>query len=280
METKPVKYIVPWDFTPVAENALKYAVKFYAMAESNSEVELVHVVQAGGIFSKNKLSETEVQEKFRADKQRIRQIYNIDVKTTFLEGNLFDSISEYAGEIKANMVVMGTHGIKGVQKLTGSRALKVIAGSEVPFFVVQDEPPPKKILEHMVMSVDFRDEEKEKIQWAMKVSIQYGTKVHIIIPNAFDSGVQKKINYNLAFAKKHMENYNIETEIHNATKGKSFQEEIINLAVDIEADLILIMTTPNLDFTDYVFGAEEQYIIANNSKIPVLCVNPGTINQQ
>lgn len=279
METKPFKYLIPWDFTPVAENALKYAIKFCSAGEGCSLVELVHVVQTGGLFSKSKVSEADAREKFKEDQQRIKEQYGIEVKTTLMEGNLFDTISEYASEIQANMVIMGTHGIKGVQKLTGSWALKVIAGSEIPFLVVQDAPLREKVFEHIVMSIDFRDEEKEKIHWAIKVATQYGAKIHIIIPNAFDSGVQKKINYNLAFAKKHLEGYNIESEIHNAAKGKSFQEEIVNLAVDIEADLILIMTTPNLDFTDYVFGAQEQYIIANNSKIPVMCVNPGTINR-
>lgn len=279
METKPFKYLIPWDFTPVAENALKYAVKFASMGEVSSLVELVHVVQAGGLFSKSKTSEEEAREKFKAEQQRIKNQYGVEVKTTLLEGNLFDTISEYASETQASMVIMGTHGIKGVQKLTGSWALKVIAGSETPFLVVQDAPLHDKVFEHIVMPIDFRDEEKEKIQWAIKVATQYGSKIHIIIPNAFDSGVQKKINYNLAFAKKHMEGYNIESEIHNAAKGKSFQEEIVSLAVDIEADLVLIMTTPNLDFTDYVFGAQEQYVIANNSKIPVMCVNPGTINR-
>jgi len=279
METKPFKYVIPWDFTPVAENALKYAVKFCSVGDVCSLVELVHVVQTGGLFTKGKITEEEAREKFKADQQRIKEHYNIEVKTTLLEGNIFDSISEYASEVQASMVIMGTHGIKGVQKLTGSWALKVIAGSEVPFLVVQDEPLREKVFEHMVMPIDFRDEEKEKIQWAIQVASKYNTKIHIIVPNAFDSGVQKKINFNLAFAKKHMENYNIDSEIHNAAKGKSFQEEIVNLAVDIEADIILIMTTPNLDFTDYVFGAQEQYIIANNSKIPVMCVNPGTINR-
>ncbi len=278
MENRPIKYIIPWDFTPVAENALLYAVRFCKSSTAVSFIELVYVIQTGGLFSKGKMSEADARDRFKVDQKRILDEYGIEVKTVILEGNIFDTITEYATEFQADMVIMGTHGIKGVQKLTGSWALKVIAGSEVPFLVVQDKPVHRNIFEHMVLPIDFRDEEKEKIQWAIQIASRYGSKIHIIVPNTFDSGVLKKINFNLAFAKKHIEGYNIESEIHNAAKGKSFQEEIVNLAVDIEADVILIMTTPNLDFTDYVFGAQEQYIIANNSKIPVLCVNPGTIN--
>jgi nucleotide-binding universal stress UspA family protein len=272
MENIALRLLIPWDFTPVAENALKYAVKIGSLA-SNSKVELVHVIETGGMFSKSPLSEKEASEKLKLDYNRIKELYGIEVKTTVMEGSIFHTISEYAAESSSDLVIMGTHGIKGVQKLTGSRALKVIAGSSVPFLVVQDSPREKRVFEHVVMPLDFSFDEKEKLQWAIKVSIQYKSQIHLILPTAFDAGVQKKVNYNLAFAKKHLETHNIPYEIHSAGKGNNFQEEIVKLAIDIEADLILIMTSGSLDFTDYVFGAQEQYVIANNAKIPVMCIN-------
>jgi nucleotide-binding universal stress UspA family protein len=272
MENNTLRLLIPWDFTPVAENALKYAVKIGSLATA-SQIELIHVVEAGGLFSKGRLSEKEATEKLKIDYNRIKEQYGAEVKTAVMEGNIFHTISDYAAEVNADLVIMGTHGIKGVQKLTGSWALKVIAGSSVPFLVVQDEPKEKRVFEHVVMPLDFSFDEKEKLTWAIKVSIQYKSQIHIILPNAFDSGVQKKVNYNLAFAKKHLESYNIPYEIHSAGKGSKFQEEIVKLALDIEADLILIMTSGSLDFTDYVFGAQEQYVIANESKIPVMCIN-------
>lgn len=281
METKPKLFIIPWDFSPVAENALKHALKLYDVSGEKTEIELVHVLSnKSGLFSKTvKITEDEAAEKLKADQKRIRESYGVEVNARMLDGNLFDAISEYASEQQADMVIMGTHGIKGVQKLTGSWALKVIAGSDVPFLVVQDEPKTETVFKRIVMSIGFRDDEKEKIQWAITIASRYGSKINIIIPNAFDSGVQRKINNNIAFAKRHFEGHDIEWELHDSAKGRAFQEEVVNLAEDIEADLILVMTTPNLDLTDYVFGAQEQYIIANNAHIPVLCVNPGTMVQ-
>jgi nucleotide-binding universal stress UspA family protein len=272
MENNTLRLLVPWDFTPVAENALKYAIKIGSLAVT-SHIELIYVIESGGIFSKGKLTEKEATEKLKADHIRIKDTYGVEVKSTVMEGNIFHTISEHAAEIAADLVVMGTHGIKGVQKLTGSWALKVIAGSSVPFLVVQDEPTKARVFEHVVMPLDFSFDEKSKLNWAIKVSVQYKSQIHIIIPNAFDAGVQKKVNYNLAFAKKHLESYNIPYEIHNAGKGNKFQDEVVKLALDIEADLILIMTSGSLDFTDYVFGAQEQHIIANEAKIPVMCIN-------
>ena len=40
--------------------------------------------------------------------------------------------------------------------------------------------------------------------------------------------------------------------------------------------MIIIMTTRDIAFHDYVIGAQEQYMIANTAKIPVMVINPRT----
>ena len=42
------------------------------------------------------------------------------------------------------------------------------------------------------------------------------------------------------------------------------------------ADVIVVMTTRDIAFHDYVLGAYEQYIIANTAQIPVFVINPRT----
>jgi nucleotide-binding universal stress UspA family protein len=276
MELKSQKLIVPWDFSPVTENALKYAIRVGSFA-SEFAIDLIHVIESGGLFSKGKFTEKDVTEKLKGDVARIKETYGVEVNSVVQEGSIFHTISEYAFDVEANMVIMGTHGIKGVQKLTGSWALKVIAGSNVPFLVVQDEPVRDRIFENIVFPLDYRLNEKERLRWAMKMAVQFKSRIHIILPHVNDVGIQKKVNYNLAFAKKHFDSHEISYDVHSAGKGGSFSSEIVKLAVDIEADLILIMTTPNLDFTDYIFGAQEQYVIANNAKIAVMCINPAMV---
>jgi len=60
----------------------------------------------------------------------------------YCPGKVLFSIRSARFQVKigALMVVMGTHGIKGMQKLMGSWALKVITSSKVPFIAVQDTP--------------------------------------------------------------------------------------------------------------------------------------------
>lgn len=276
MESKQQKLIVPWDFTPVAENALLYAFKIGAFFE-NYCIHLIYVVESAGFFSKGKMTQEEAAEKLKVDATRIKEEHGIEVKTFVQEGNLFYTINEHAFDVGAAFVIMGTHGIKGVQKLTGSRALKVIAGSNVPYLVIQDAPQSEQIFQNIVFPLDFRASAKEGLPWAIKAANQFNSHIHIFMPHATDSGIQKKLNGNLTVAKRHFETNNVEFSVHSAVKGGNYASEVVKLSVELEADLILIMTTPNLDFTDYIFGAQEQYIIANNAKLPVMCINPAMI---
>jgi len=168
---------------------------------------------------------------------------------------------------------MGTHGMKGMQKLTGSWALKVIAKSKVPFIVVQDPPDDQEKYHNIVFPIDFKKENKEKIQMAIYMGKYFDSKIHIIVSTDTDPRLLQSTKANLNFAIKYFIQNNIAFEIHELPKG-DMAKQSIEFAQEIKADIILIMTTKNISFADYVVGASEQYIIANSSKIPVCCVNP------
>ena len=46
--------------------------------------------------------------------------YDIEVDYQLIPGTIFTAIAEYVNEHDPNLVVMGTHGLKGMQKLTKS----------------------------------------------------------------------------------------------------------------------------------------------------------------
>ena len=73
---------------------------------------------------------------------------------------------------------MGTHGLKGLQKFTGSWALKVITGSKAPFVVVQDKPLNSDI-HKVVLPLDFKLEERQKLVWVQFVAKAYKCKFYL-----------------------------------------------------------------------------------------------------
>jgi nucleotide-binding universal stress UspA family protein len=169
---------------------------------------------------------------------------------------------------------MGTHGMKGTQKLFGSKALKVLTGSNAPFIVVKAKPTESLRISNVVFPIDFKSENKEKLQWAIYIGRNFQSKVHLFKYPVSDSDLQKKVNTNLNFAIRFLKQNNIEYEIHTAPKKGSFANATIRFSRKIKADLIILMTTKHITFLDYMFGADEQEIIDNSAKIPVMCVNP------
>ena len=208
--------------------------------------------------------------------EEIKKDLGEEVDSYVNHGKIFKEISDYASkeENNVNFVVMGTHGMKGRQKLFGSWALKVIAGSEVPFIVVQNAPPDKDRYSDIVFPIDFKSENKEKLQWAIFLGKYLNSKIHLYKAPVSDKALQKKVNINLNFAIRFLIQNNIDYEIHTSVKSGNFQKEILSFSKRIKADLIMITTTKHITKFDYIFGAKEQYLLSNNEKIPVMCVNP------
>lgn len=275
MEERQKIIVVTWDFTPVADHALAHAVKIARMV--GSKICLLHIVDKG--IKPAELGEKKALLKKVADENSSK--YNIPIISEIEKGSIFSAIADYVNQKhvpekekkNVELVLMGTHGMKGMQKLTGSWALKVIVKSKVPFIVVQDAPADQERYHNIVFPVDFRKENKEKINMTIYLGKYFESKIHILVTTATDASLIKKTKINLNFAIKYLIQNNIEYEIHEIPKG-NFAEQTIEFAQKINADLIVIMTTKNITFADYMVGASEQYIIANSSKIPVCCVNP------
>jgi nucleotide-binding universal stress UspA family protein len=267
MEEHKNLIVVPWDFTNVAENALAHAVKISRMVGNN--ICLLHIAEPSisvkdGSIKISKLKQITAENTAK---------YNVPVTYHISKGSIFTAIADYANDTEASLVVMGTHGMKGLQKLTGSWALKVIVKSKIPFIVIQDPPSDQERYHNIVFPIDFRGENKEKMKMAIYMGKYFESKVHMLVSVSSDKNLLKKTNINLNFAVKYLIQNNIEYEIHEVSKG-NFAQQTIDFGQKINADLILIMTTKNITVADYVIGASEQFIIANSSRIPVCCVNP------
>ncbi len=260
------KIVIPWDFTKVAENALAHAVKIARILDNS--ITLLHIAKKEKDIEDAKLQLQKVA-------NEISEKHKLEVDTEVREGSIFTTIGEYTQENEdINVVIMGTHGMKGMQKLTGSWALKVIVSSYAPFIVVQDPPSDKHTFDKIVFPVNFKSENREKLIWAIYFGKIFKAKIHFIKQEVSDRNLLKKVNQNLTFAKKYLSKYNVDYEISTAEKSGNFAQATINFAKEIDADLMLIMTTKNIGTIDYVMGASEQFIIANSAKVPVMCVNP------
>jgi len=230
------------------------------------EIAVVHIVKKDQEIEETKTKmEEEVKKRFSDP--------SLNFSFVVRSGNIFHTIGELSADLNAILVVMGTHGITGMQKFLGSWALKVIASSKAPFIVVQDSPK-SEAMKNIVLPVNYKRETKECVAWSHFFSRKFGTKFHMFRAKYVDSNFRKGLDSNMFFLTKYFASKSIRFESQMAAGTEDFGKETVHYAKQVEADAIMLMTTRDIGFTDYVMGAQEQYMIANNEKIPVICINP------
>lgn len=264
MEKLERPIIVPWDFSQVAENAFQHAVNISKAL--NRDILLLHVV--------NEEKDKELKRvELDASIEKLGNEYGKRPFAEVVSGSIFHAIGETAKVLKAEMIIMGTHGMVGAQKLFGSRALKVVVSSRIPFLVVQGKPV-KKSIDTILLPIDFRSENKEKANWIYYLARNFGARFIILKSRAKDKGFKRKILSNIKYVETFLKGHDIEYEIVTATGSQSFKKEIVTFATENKADLVLIMATRDIRWIDYMMGAPEQYILSNPANLPVMCMNP------
>ena len=256
--------IVPWDFSQVAENAFQHAVNISKVV--NRDILLLHIAH-------DRKDKEEKEVELKASSEKLGNEYGRKPFYKVVRGSIFHAIGETAKELKAEMIIMGTHGVKGAQKLFGSKALKVVVSSRIPFLVVQDKPA-KENFDTILLPIDFKRENKEKANWIYYLSRNFGSKFIILKSKARDKGFKRKILSNIKYVETFLKGHDVEYEIVTASGKQKFKKEIISFAKSHNADLILIMATRDIRWIDYMLGAPEQYILANPENLPIMCMNP------
>jgi len=57
-------------------------------------------------------------------------------------------------------------------------------------------------------------------------------------------------------------------------KGGNFSKQSINFASKVNADMILIMTSPDSLLPGFIIDDHDEQIILNAAQIPIMCINP------
>ncbi|MFT4898705.1 MAG: nucleotide-binding universal stress UspA family protein [Flavobacteriales bacterium] len=259
------KILVPTDFTSVAETALAHAVKIAKIMDG--EIVLLHVVDRD-------TKTDEARAKLDPMAEEVSKNENIPTVGKVVTGNIFDDIDKVADYEGARLIIMGTHGRKGIQHITGSYAMKVITNSKIPFIVVQD----RVVFEgykNIVFPIDFKAETKSKISVTASMANKLGAKVHIFADYEDDKFDKQKIDNNVAYTKKFFSTHGIDYVVEHADGPGDFVKQIIRYSASINADFIAILNLNYRSINAFLKNSEEA-LISNEAQIPVLMVNPSS----
>lgn len=254
--------LVPHDFTPVADNALSYAVN---LANSiNANVDLLHIVKDERDKSK---AEQQLDKVVSAVKDKPE---DVEIRTSIVAGSIYTDIASKASELHSTLIVMGTHGAKGMQKIFGSFAIKVITSTHIPFLIVQDEFTAADI-KKMVVPIDESQESLQIEQVASGLAEILHAEIHIVTEKKFDSNLKLKTAVHSGLLTKQFKAKNVAYQTKILDRKKGYANDIVSYTKEIGADLIAFAY--HSDRLLPQFDTFAQSLITNKQDVPVLILN-------
>jgi nucleotide-binding universal stress UspA family protein len=260
------RILVPTDYTKVSDTALDHAIR---VAETiPSEIHVIHIVD-----NKKRVAEDRIR--LDALREIVKKEKGVDIQTILRIGNIFEDIDKAAIELDASLIIMGTHGLRGMQFITGSRALKIVTESSVPFIVVQERPIRPHGYRKLIVPLDLHKETKQKLSMVADMAHYFKSEVHLISPGETDEFLKNQLDRNIMFSENYLKEREIPYQVEvTESKTDGFVKSLLKYSSGVEADLICIMNFHDNGFMSLFNQSYEQQLITNESQIPVLCVNP------
>ncbi|HEV2884501.1 MAG TPA: universal stress protein [Pyrinomonadaceae bacterium] len=294
--------LFPTDFTPRARAALKYAAAF---ARSGGGRVILFSVQTGSVpanlltLPERILEEQEnrwlLQVRTEARALMADPLFDgIEVEPVIVEGEPAPEIAKAVRDYEIDLVTVVTHGRKGLARaLSGSTAEEIIAEAPCPVLTIR--PPQHDFVEHkgthpevhlnrILLCTNFRPSSSAATQVATQLANQTGAELHALyvigdyleqISVMFPEGGLHALSRLRTFVQERMAQLargdGARATTHIA-EGRPY-EEIVRLAADKDADLIVIGTSVHASLFGGtpVLGSEIERVV-RNAPCPVLCV--------
>jgi nucleotide-binding universal stress UspA family protein len=182
------KILCPVDFFPASDAAAKYAASL--AANYDATLHLLHVVSPipptaydhmMNASEINKTMEDGAAEDMNNCMAKLR-VRGLSVETEVRLGDVYDEIKRAIEEGKPDLIVMGTHGRRGVERwFMGSTTEKLLRHSPVPLVTITAagdklSAPPRRIM----VTTDFSDGTTDALAYAFSVAQENESKVTLL----------------------------------------------------------------------------------------------------
>lgn len=270
--------IVPTDFSPVAENAMKFAAD---MATSiNADLMLFHVYQLPVSMNEVPVVMVSAEELRRSSETKLQELKyelthtmagTIKIYTEARMGDVSDALEDVCKDVQPFAVIMGTKGSSGVERiLFGSTTLTAIRHLTFPVIVV---PPGKEWgngIKKIGFACDFKKViENTPVQFIKNMVKEFGAELHVL---------------NVDHESKHFkpgtpeESMMLHTLLEDLDPSYHFidhedVEEGINGFVEANNIDLLITVPKKHKLLDGLFKHSSTRQIVTQSHVPVMCVH-------
>lgn len=268
--------LIPTDFSPVADNALQYALsmaKHYQLS-----LILFHVVQLSGpevteVIHVDVIPESmDIARKKLAEKSSIlsADYPEIEIHTRVEYGVFVDSIQSVCEELGPIAIVMGITGDgKGIDKIIGSNALNVMTETSFPLIIVPKQTQFKPI-EKIAFACDLKNVLSSTPIIALKAfSKLFNATMHILNIDHQNKNYTPDTEKDLQILHSMLDN--IQHEFHFIDDA-NVQHAIDEFVTTHQADM-LIMLPKKHSFFASLFHKSQTREMAYHSHIPLLALH-------
>lgn len=174
--------------TDLSESGRKPFPKAVALADwYDAELRILHVVkaeeEANGRFPLMRDQLKEWSTTVRSDQDTV-PIDQIAIHQDRVGASSpTEGITQYVRNEGIDLVVMGTHGRRGVNRMVfGSVTEKVVRRAQCPVLTVREgsEVEPTQTVRRMVVPVDFSEASKMALRHAKEIALTYGAKLELV----------------------------------------------------------------------------------------------------
>ena len=267
------KILVPTDFSPQAENALKVAALL--ALKHGSEIYLLHSLEMplsiSGTSDGSNLPQSlyfiRLAEKNFSEILEKPYLDEIDVHEAIGHNEIYHDIRATVENNEIDLVIMGSHGANGFKEMfIGSNTEKVVRTSSIPVLVIKNNHDVFEIND-FVFASDFSEECKWSFNEAQKFAENTGAKMHLLFvntPREFQTTTQA--NETISNFIKGLEISNFTTNVYNDT---SIEKGILQFAKDINAQLIGLSTHGRKGLSHFFNGSVSEDLV-NHANMPVI----------
>lgn len=283
IQFQPKQILMPIDFSDVSLRAVKHAAAI--AKKTNSKLALLHVINAHYVAQNMfvpvvTIEPGVVEEKATAKLNELAaeiiSEYQIDVNSVVRTGSPNSVITDVAEELKASLVVMGTHGYGPLDSIViGSVALRVLTKGICPTMAIGAESAIhyKKVMIPMTASGNSR----QKVNYAIQFAAAFGAELHVVgLINTDDSSEINAVELVIKQVKERAAEKGVNVSTRMVTSYKNRAEATIEECNNAGADVLIIMTDQNAEFSSIYLGPYTQQIL-HHSKIPVIAIKPESI---
>jgi nucleotide-binding universal stress UspA family protein len=280
MSERKNKIIVPLDFHEQSMIALEQTRGIARFMKA--EIIILYIIEATDIISS--MFRKEVQEKKIYEEVKIRleelaastsEKFGLPVSIRIERGKVHDQILRVSEEVSARFIVMGKNDTdEGFKRFIGQNTSHVIANSDCPVITIKGKEHNLGV-KNIVLPLDLTKKTREKVFNAVSFGLHFNSAIWMV--SVLTGGVsitRSRIYAKMKKAKSMIEENGVPCNIKLFKRTeKPDYEIIIKYALNIDADLIMIMTHRESDFRDHYIGTFAHEII-NRSDIPVMTMIP------